>query len=335
MNIEQVVITGRGPGAIELRKAERPAPRRGRVVVEVEAAGISYAEVQMMNGLHPFQPRTPFVPGYDLVGRIADTGQDVHGFSAGDRVAAMPRKGAWAQYVELPASALMPVPAGVDAGEAVALVTNGVTAWQLVHRRAGVCDGDTVLVHGAAGGCGTLLTTFAVASGATVIGTASAPKHETVRALGGHPIDYRSCDVSASVRELAPAGVNAVFDHIGRQSLDAGWSLLAPGGTLVSYDSAVSGYKPGQWLRPHLPTIRRVLGWKLRGSAGLTGGRKACLYYVKPDEKFRADLALLFDRLKSGKLRPAIAGRYPLAEAPAALRELAGGRVAGKLVLIP
>ncbi|MEU1811845.1 zinc-binding dehydrogenase [Micromonospora aurantiaca (nom. illeg.)] len=322
------------PEQLRLETTPRPGARRGRVVVRVEAAGISFAEVQTLRGLHPFPPKPPCVPGYDLVGHIVEVGPGVTGWRVGDRVVAMPRTGAWQKYAEVSAASLARVPVELDAGEAVALVCNGVTAWQMLHRSARVRPGATVLVHGAGGGVGTLLTQLAVRHGIRVLGTASPAKHDAVRALGAEPLDYRG-DVAGEVRRLAPRGVDAVFDHIGGAGLDVGWSLLAPGGTLVSYDSSVAGYPPGQWFRPHLPALRRVIGWNLAGLAGATRGRRARTYYVKPGPRFRDDLASLFTLVRDGVLRPTVARRYPLEEAGSAVRELIDGGVVGKLVLLP
>ncbi|WP_229397729.1 zinc-binding dehydrogenase [Micromonospora okii] len=331
----RVVMTTLGePEALRVRTGARPAARRGRVVVRVEAAGVSFAEVQTLRGLHPFPPKPPCVLGYDLVGRIVEVGPGVTGWRTGDRVVSMPRVGAWQEYAEVSAKSLAGVPEDLDAGEAVALVCNGVTAWQMLHRSARVRPGATVLVHGASGGVGTLLTQLAVRHGVRVIGTASPAKHDAVRALGAEPLDYRD-DVVAAVRKLAPRGVDAVFDHIGGAGLNAGWSLLAPGGTLVSYDSSVAGYRPGQWFRPHLPALRKVIGWNVAGLVGAARGRRARTYYVKPGPHFRDDLASLFTLVRDGVLRPTVARRYPLDEAGRAVRELIDGGVIGKLVLVP
>jgi NADPH:quinone reductase-like Zn-dependent oxidoreductase len=335
MLTRQVVMTRTGqPESLEVRLSPRPIAGSGRVLVQVEAAGVSYAEVQMLRGLHPFPPKPPFVPGYDLVGRIVEVGPQVSDWRVGDRVAAMPRKGSWQEYSDLPATMLAAVPKDLEAAQASALVCNGVTAWQMLHRLARVRSGHTVLVQGASGGVGTVLTQLAVHHGVRVIGTASPAKHDAVRALGAEPVDYRS-DVATAVRELATGGLDAVFDHIGGAGLDVGWALLAPGGTLVSFDSSVEGFQPGQWLRPHLPAMRKVLGWTLARAMGATRGRTARMYYVKPGPTFRADLATVFALAQQGVLRPPIGGRYPLDEAPRALRRLIEGRVVGKLVLVP
>ncbi|MET9887853.1 zinc-binding dehydrogenase [Streptomyces sp. NPDC006430] len=313
----------------------RPTAGKGKVVVEVEAAGVSYAEVQMLQHLHPFPPKFPFVPGYDLVGTIVEVGPGVVGWTVGDRIAAMPRQGAWQRFVELPAKTLAGAPAGLDAALAVSLVTNGVTAYQMLHRLTKLEPGRTVLVHGASGGVGALLTQLAVHRGLRVIGTASAAKHDTVRGFGAEPLDYRTPDLAAAVRTLAPQGVDAVFDHIGGSGLDVAWKVLAEGGTLVSFDSSVAGYRPGQWFRPHVPALRRTVARWFARHLGLTGGRRMTMYYVKPGEDFNTDYAELCRLTAEGVLRPQIAGRHPLDGAAAAVRALLDGATVGKHVLIP
>ncbi|MFE1251793.1 zinc-binding dehydrogenase [Streptomyces sp. NPDC058735] len=333
----RVSMTGSGEPEerlVTVREAV-PSAGRGKVVVRVEAAGVSFAEVQMLRHLHPFPPRFPFVPGYDLVGRITEIGEGVTGWRVGDRIAAMPRYGAWAQYVETPARNLAPVPGELDAAEAVALVTNGVTACQMLDRLTALAPGDTVLVHGASGGVGSLLTQLAVHRGLRVIGTASPAKHAAVRALGAEPLDYRAPDLRSAVRRLAPGGVHAVFDHIGGRGLDEGWAMLAEGGTLVSFDSSVAGYRPGQWFRPHVPALLRTGRRFVARLLGLTGGRRMTMYYVKPGPAFNTALSTLYGLLAEGRLKPGIAERHPLDGAAAALRQLLDGRSVGKHVLVP
>ncbi|MFH9354194.1 alcohol dehydrogenase catalytic domain-containing protein [Kitasatospora sp. NPDC017646] len=332
-----VRMTGSGEPEERIHAAEgtRPTAGKGSVLVEVEAAGVSYAEVQMLQHLHPFPPKFPFVPGYDLVGRIVEVGPGVTGWKSGDRVAAMPRKGAWQRFVELPAKTLAAVPEELDAAVAVALVANGVTAYQMLHRLARLRPGRPVLVHGASGGVGALLTQLAVHHGLRVIGTASPAKHDTVRELGAEPLDYRTPDIVAAVRELAPQGVQAVFDHIGGRGLDAGWMMLARGGVLVSFDSSVAGYRPGQWFRPHVPALRRTVTRFFARLLGLTRGRRMSMYYVKPGPDFNTDYAQLCRLAAAGVLTPRIAGRHPLGGAAAAVRALLDGSSVGKHVLTP
>ena len=326
-----IVLTGLGEVAV--RRARTPEPEPRGVVVRTEAAGVAFAEVQMRLGRYPAQPAFPFVPGYDLVGEVIATGAE-SSWHVGQRVAAMPRTGAWAEHVALPDRELVEVPSGIDAAEAVALVLNGVTARQLL-RSSGVRRGRTVLVHGVGGGVGTLFAQLAAADGIRVLGTASAHRHADLADVGAELIDHRAQDVAAKVAELAPDGVDAVFDPLGPSSLPASWRLLAPGGTLVSYGSSATLNDSGPWWRPYLGITRLLAGWEIGRLLGRTAGRRARLYYVRPGQQFRADLAELFRAVASGRLRPLIAERLPLENAEQALDLHLSGKKTGRIVLRP
>lgn len=321
-----------GPEVLEV--ARRDAPRRakgGEAVVRVEAAGVSFAEVQMLKGRYFMQPRFPFVPGYDLVGEVESVGEGVDGRLVGQRVAALTQTGSWAERVALPAKDLAPVPDGLDPAEAVAAVTNGVTAWQMIHRAAKVRPGQTVLVHGASGGVGTLLVQLARLAGAEVIGTASSSKHEHVRALGAVPVDYRDEDVPKRVREIAPEGVDAVFDHVGGPGLVDSYRMLRRGGTLVSYGSASTLGDTGHRLKPYLPIVGRVLLW-----SAMPDGKRATFYYVQRWPKlFKEDLSTVLSLVAEGEIEARVDRRLPLERAAEALGLLDSGKVSGKVVLVP
>lgn len=320
-----------GPEVLEVvRRGGVRGPGVGEVVVRVEAAGVSFAEVQMLKGRYFSQPTFPFVPGYDLVGRVEEVGDGVDGRLVGRRVAVLTETGAWADRVTLDATKLVAVPGGLEPAEAVAMVTNGVTAWQMIHRAARVRPGQTVVVHGASGGVGTLLVQLARLAGATVIGTASASKHDDVRALGAIPVDYRTEDVPARVRELSPGGVDAVFDHLGGPGLVASWRMLGKGGTLVSYGSASTLGNKGHRLWPYLPIFGRIMLWNI-----LPNGKKATFYYVKRWPKtFQQDLATVLALLSEGKIEARVTERKPLERAAEALDLLASGKASGKVVLV-
>ena len=335
MVTQEIVMTRPGdPDVLEVREAEVPAPASGQVTVRIEAAGVAFAEVQMLRERYYDQPKFPFVPGYDLVGTVVDAGAGAR-FAVGTRVAAMTRTGAWRGAITLADTDLVEVPDGLDAADAVALVTNGVTAWQLLHRVAKVESGDTILVHGAGGGVGMLLSRLAVAAGSTVIGTASAGKHDALRANGIAPVDYRGTDVPAAIRALAPDGVDAVFDHLGGDSVPASYRLLARGGTVVCYGAASTMDNSGHPILPYLRIIARIAGWEARRLTGLGGGRKARLYSIKPGADFRADLARVLALAAAGDLSAPVAARLPLTSAREALQQLVDGKVTGKLVLEP
>ena len=320
-----------GPEVLEAHRRDLPGLKPGQVMVRVEAAGVSFAEVQMLKGRYFGQPKFPVVPGYDLVGKVESVGEGVDEGMVGKRVAALTETGAWAERVVLGAEELAPVPDGLDPADAVSVITNGVTAWQMLHRAAKVRPGQTVLVHGASGGVGTLLVQLARLAGAEVVGTASASKHEMVRAIGAIPIDYKNENVPERVREIAPEGVDAVFDHVGGPGLVDSYRMLRRGGTLVSYGSASTLSGTGHRLRPYLPIFGRVLLW-----SAMPNGRRAAFYYVKRWPKlFQEDLSTVFSLLVRGEIEARVDRRLPLERVAEALELLVSGKVSGKVVLIP
>ncbi|CAM05807.1 NADPH2:quinone reductase [Saccharopolyspora erythraea NRRL 2338] len=331
----EIVLTGLGgTEVVTTRTTTRGEPGKHGLLVRTEAAGVAFAEVQMLRGRYPAQPAFPFVPGYDLVGEVVAVGEAVTSCRVGQRVAAMPRTGAWADYVEVRDSDVVPVPDEIDAAEAVAVVLNGVTAWQLLHRAARVRSGQTVLVHGAGGGVGALLAQLGALSGVRVIGTASAGRHEVLRPLGAELIDHRTEDVAARVRELAPRGVDAVFDPLGEASLRRSWELLAPGGALVAYGSSATLTDDSPWWRPYLGMLGLIGRWELLRLVGRTAGRRARMYYVRTNREYRKDLTELLRLVACGRLRPLVGMRLPLSQAAEALDTHMAGRVTGRIVLV-
>ncbi|MEV6197881.1 medium chain dehydrogenase/reductase family protein [Streptomyces sp. NPDC051920] len=343
MNAEglvEVVLPGKvEPEGLEIRHGAVPVAGPGQVVVRMEATGVSFAEQQMRRGRYYDQPPFPFVPGYDLVGTVLATGPGVDPALAGTRVAALLKVGGWASHVCVEAADVVPVPDGIGAAEAETVVVNGITAWQMLHRKARIRAGGTVLVHGANGGVGSVLVQLARAVGAEVIGTASARHHDALREQGVVPVDYRAGDVAARVRELAPGGVDAVFDHVGGRSAVDSWRLLAPGGTLVSYGSASTMDDTGSKQWPVLKLLGRVWLWN-----ALPNGRHAYFFNIWAGRalsrtrfraRLRADLTQVFGALQRGDVTARIAARLPLTEAAEALRLAESGTVAGKVVLNP
>ncbi|MER5580897.1 medium chain dehydrogenase/reductase family protein [Streptomyces asoensis] len=343
MNAEglvEVVLPGKvEPEGLRFRHGTVPAPGPGQVLVRMEATGVSFAEQQMRRGRYYDQPPFPFVPGYDLVGTVLTTGEGVGQGLAGTRVAALVKTGGWASHVLVDAADVVPVPAGVDAAEAETLVVNGITAWQMLHRKARVRAGGTVVVHGANGGVGSVLVQLARAAGMRVIGTASARHHDALREQGVVPVDYRTGDLAARLRALVPGGADAVFDHVGGRGIVDSWRLLAPGGTLVSYGTASTRDDEGSKQWPVLKLLGRLWLWN-----ALPNRRRAYFFNVWAGRAFarnrfrsrlRADLTQLFAALQRGDVTPRIAARLPLAQVAEALRLAESGTVAGKVVLHP
>ncbi|MFE9428698.1 medium chain dehydrogenase/reductase family protein [Kitasatospora sp. NPDC006697] len=336
----EIVLPGVvAPEGLEIRHGAVPTAGAGRLVIAVEATGVSFAEQQMRRGRYYDQPPFPFVPGYDLVGRVLATGAGVDPQLVGQRVAALVKVGGWASHVVIEAADAVPVPTGLTAAEAETVVVNGITAWQMLHRQARVRSGQTVLVHGAGGGVGSVLVQLARAAGVTVLGTASPRHHEALRALGATPIDYRTGDVPARVRELAPGGVDAVFDHLGGRSVIDSWQLLAPGGALVAYGSASTRDDTGSKQWPVLKILARTMLWNT-----LPNGRSAHFYNIWAGRSFgkdrfrarlRADLGRVFEALRDGEVTAQIAAQLPLTAAAEALRLAESGAATGKVVLVP
>jgi NADPH:quinone reductase-like Zn-dependent oxidoreductase len=327
------------PSGLQVRQRPLPPPAAGHVLVRVEASGVSFAEQGMRRNRYPGQPKFPFVPGYDLIGVVTATGPDVDRAWTGRRVAALTKTGGWASYAVVPAVTLVEVPAGVDPAEAETVVVNGITAWQMLHRSARVQAGQTVLVHGANGGVGSTLVQLARHAGARVIGTASPQHHDQLRAMGAEPVDYHDPDLAGRVRELAPDGVDAVFDHLGLDSARRSCRLLARGGTLVSYGQASQRDTRTPMLVLFVPLLTQLAAWNY-----LPTGRRASFYNVWGGHRanparfwarLRTDLGQVLALLRDGVLTAQVAARMPLTEATAAMELAESHTVVGKVILEP
>ena len=317
MQTTEVVLPGIGaPETLRVRRRELGAGA-GQALVRMEATGVSFAEQQMRRGKYYDQPAFPFVPGYDLVG-VVEAGPD-----PGRRVAALTKTGGWASHVLLDAADLVPVPDGLDAVAAETVIVNGLTAWRMLHRSARVRAGQTIVVLGAAGGVGSTLLQLARDAGIRVIGVAGPAQQESVAALGAIPVDYRREDVPARVRELAPDGVAAVFDHVGGPGIADSWRMLARGGALISYGTAATKDVPGDPRLPVLKLLARLTLWRL-----LPNGRRAEFFNLwagrRRRERFRrelrTDLEHVFALMAEGRIHAQVAARFPLTDAAGALR---------------
>lgn len=327
------------PTGLELETVPVPVPGPDQLLVAVEATGISYAEQAMRRGRYFGQPDFPFTPGYDLVGRVLMVGSDAAPELVGRRVASMTKTGAWAGHVVVEARDSVQVSDTLDPQEIETVVVNGVTAWQMLHRSARVRAGQSILVFGANGGVGGILIQIARSEGIRVIGAASPQHHETLRAAGVEPVDYRDPDLAARVRDLAPDGVAAVFDNIGGRTTDLSWGLLARGGTLVTYAiiDAVSG--TGSLMTPFL----KAIGTALVRSA-LPNGKRATFYDLWSGHTLRPrhfrrrleeDLGRVLELLSQGTIKANVAAIFPLSLAGEALALAESRTLNGKVVLIP
>ncbi|KRR13706.1 alcohol dehydrogenase [Bradyrhizobium jicamae] len=329
-----------GPEVLETVEEEAPEPARGEVRVRVFAAGVSFADLLMREGIHPEKTLLPFTPGWDIVGAVDKVGEDALQAMLGQMVAAMPIHGGYAQYICLPLSELTLVPAGLDPDEAVSLVLNYITAYQMIHRVAHVLPGQRVLIHGAAGGLGTALLQLGRLAGLEMYGTASLATHRIVSDLGATPIDYQKVDFVEEIHRLTGDGVDVVFDGVGEANVWRSFQTLRQGGRVIVY-GFTSFLRKGQLtggLRYRFRGIVRPAWYALR--ALLSPGRRRILPYSiqmlkrqKP-EWFREDLSKLLDLLRDRKIQPIIAERIPLRDARHAQELLGQGSVRGKLVLV-
>ena len=341
--MKRVVVTRYGGlDALQLLEEERPEPARGEVRVKVLAAGVSLPDVMMREGIHPETPKVPFTPGWDLVGVVDRLGEDAS-LELGRRVAALPIAGAYAEYVCLPQRELVPVPSDLDAAEAVSLVLNYVTAYQMLHRSAKVKPGQRVLIHAAAGGVGSALLQLGRVADLQMYGTCSPWGASTVSDLGGVPINYREVDFVKEIHRLTGNGADAVFDGIGGSHIWRSRDALRPGGTVVAYGltGSLRGGRLASGRSGERHRLRGVaiFGLYIAGGWLLPGRRRVVPYSIQWLKRvrpalFRQDLIALFELLRQRKIQPLIARRFPLAAAREAQELLGQGSVTGKIVLV-
>ncbi|GAA2804244.1 NADP-dependent oxidoreductase [Kitasatospora sp. CM 4170] len=304
-------ITYRGYGGPDvLEYGDVPEPKLGpdSVLVRVAAASVNPVDWKIQAGYLDgvLDVVFPVIPGWDVAGVVEQVGVGVTEFAPGDEVMGyvredMVRRGTFAEYVAAPVRTLARKPAALDFAQAAGLPLAGLTAYQALTRALEVKPGETVLVHAAAGGVGSLAVQIAVALGARVIGTASERNHDFLRGLGAEPVVYGD-GLADRVRALAPEGVDAVLDLIGGEALQLSPALLAEGGRLASIAD---------------------------GSVLALGGRYV---FVRPDT---ADLTALAELADGGRLTVEVAATFPLEQTAEAHRLNAAGHTRGKIVVIP
>jgi NADPH2:quinone reductase len=298
------------------------------VRVQVRATGVGATDLTMRRGSYPFAPKLPFVPGYESLGVVDAVGQGVTSLKVGEVVAALLVHGGYATHVVRGAEHWVKVPAGLDDAEAVALVLNYVTAYQMIHRTAKLQPGQTALVNAANGGVGQALLDLLRAAGIKAIGAAAAKRHDLVRSYGATPIEGRSARLDEGVHALLPEGVDAAFDGVGGAQTGQCVKATRPGGLTVWY-----GFGGAKGL---LAIARSALalfaGSRLSGRRGAFYGITAL--YRRDPVPLREDLPKLFELLGQGRVHPRIAQRLPLLAARQANERLEAGDIEGKLVLV-
>ncbi|GAA1869807.1 quinone oxidoreductase family protein [Actinomadura bangladeshensis] len=317
-----IVITRNG-GPEVLEPAERPVPEPGpgEVLIDVAAAGVNFIDVYYRKGA--YAQELPYTPGVEAAGTVAAVGDGVRGFSPGDRVAWANVQGAYAEKAVVPADVVVPVPDGVTLEDAAASLLQGMTAHYLTRSTYPIREGDTVLVHAAAGGMGLLLTQAAKALGARVIGTASTPEKERLAKDAGADVTMGYDGFADRVRELTGGeGVAAVYDGVGAPTFDGSLASLRRRGTLALYGAAGGAVAPFDPQR-----LNKA------GSVYLT--RPTLLHYVAEREELLERAADVYGWVASGAVNVHVGHRYDLAEAASAHADLEARRSTGKLLLIP
>lgn len=226
-----------GPHVLRMTEADRPKPEPGEVLVRTHYAGINFADIMARLGLYPGAPKPPFTPGYEIAGEVIDIGAGVKDLVPGDRVFAITRFGGYTSAVAVNRQYVRPVPEGVSLQAAAALPVAYLTAYLMMFDLGHLRTGQTILIHNAGGGVGTAAIQLANIIGARIIGTASAAKHERIRALGVELcIDYNADDFNPAVKEATEGrGADLILDAQGPANFRRSYQTLAPLGTLVMY----------------------------------------------------------------------------------------------------
>jgi NADPH:quinone reductase-like Zn-dependent oxidoreductase len=306
MKYRSVVATARGgPEVLQIVENDLRPPRAGEARIKVLATSVGRTDIHYRNGTSPLVPKTPFVPGYEILGVVDAVGEGVAAVAEGDRVAALTGHGGYAESIYLGQEHLVRVPTTLDIAEAVTLILNYVTAYQMLHRSAQVTTGDKVLMIGASGGVGTALLELGRLAGLTMYGTASPSKHDVLTALGATPIDYHTQDFVEVIRQAEPKGLDFVFDGMGGAYSSRATAVLRRGGKLVEYapPAGLSGLLLGLLKLAWLNLMPNRISATFYGISEL---------YARDKRPFTEDLPKLFKLLEEGKIKPVIAARFPI-----------------------
>jgi NADPH:quinone reductase-like Zn-dependent oxidoreductase len=340
-----VVITERGgPEVLQVQERPDPPVGPGEVRIVVRAAGINFADTLARTGLYPDAPKLPCVVGYEVAGEVESVGDGVESVRPGDRVLAGTRFNGQAELVTVPGNMVYALPDQLSFEEGAAFPVNYATAQAGLVVMGGLKKGERVLIHAAAGGVGISATQIAKRIGAEVFGTASASKHDAIRAQGvDHPIDYRSQDFAEEVRRITGGGgIDVAFDALGPSSFRKDYRLLRPGGRLIMYGA--SELQTGE--KRNVPRALRTLSkspfssmpwWKGLGVMNENKGVFGLNMLSWWDAEGSLDRVIepLIPALQDGELKPIVAAAFPFDRAPDAHRFIAERRNIGKVVLVP
>jgi NADPH2:quinone reductase len=311
------------PEGMELADLEIPAPGPGEVLVRVRAAALNFYDILLVAGKYQVRPERPFTPGSEIAGTIEAVGADVEGLAVGDRVQAISSSGGYATHALSPAAKTFRIPAAMSFEEAASMIVVYQTSYFALTKRTTIAKGEWLLVHAAAGGVGASAVQLGRALGARVVATAgSDEKLEFCRQQGAeHAFNYGDASWVERVREAtAGRGADLIYDPVGGEVFELSTKVIAPEGRLL-----VIGFAGGA-----IPQIaaNRILLKNISVVGVYWGG------YVERDPDYMTSTqARLLEMYEAGRIKPAVTRAWPLAEAPAAMRALAGRQTMGKVVL--
>jgi NADPH2:quinone reductase len=313
-----------GPETLHLVDVPTPVPGPEDVLIEVESAGLNYADIMMRRGLYHGGPKPPFIPGFEAAGHVAACGEKVQHLATGQRVVAMTGIGSYAQFVSVPASRVIPLPDSVSFDEGAAFPAQYLTAYFCLHDCGKISAGQTVLIHAAAGGVGTAAIQLAKLAGAQVIATASSnEKLELCKRLGAdHLVNYKSADFLEVVKDVTRSkGVEVVLESVGGDVYEKSQLALTTFGRLVVFGCA-SGMAGRTDPIDLLFKNKSIIGFHL--------GR-----YTADREAMTRATSAMFPAWHAGKLKPVIGRTFPLNQAAGAQNWITDRRSVGKVLLKP
>ncbi len=325
MSYKSVLITQRGgPEVIQIVEKELRPPAEGEARVRVLVTPLCQDDVAVRVGNRPFLAKLPFTPGYTFIGKVEAIGSGVTGVKVGDHVAALTNYGSHAEVVYWDADALVHVPESLDPAQAVILMLNYLTAYQALHQAAKVQPGDKALIIGASGGVGTAFLQLGKLAGLKLYGLASTSKHAVLRENGAIPIDYRTQDFVAVIRQTEPEGLDFVFNGMDERYFERGLAVLRRGGVLVSY-GAPQSFGRFLWFVVKLLFHNIVPNGKTIQGYGT---------HREDVAQLKETWSRLFELLEAGKINPVIDHKFPFSEVVKANELLESGAVTGNVVLV-
>jgi synaptic vesicle membrane protein VAT-1 len=321
---------------LKVRDVAAPVPKAGEVAIAVKAAGVNFADILARQGIYPPTPPFPCVVGYEVSGTVTAVGDGVDRAWIGKAVVAMPHFGGYAEVVCVDTNHVWDKPSRLSFEEAAAVPENYITAWALLVGLGGLSRGETVLIHNAGGGVGLAAIDVARHRGATIVGTASARKHEFLRARGcAHCVDYTAADWPERVRQASGgSGVDLAIDPIGGANWKKSFGVLRKGGRLGMFgiSAAASGGKLGLVkLALSMPFFHPLQ--LMPGNRGVFGVQMHAMY--DEVDKFGGWMREVLRGVEDGWVRPHVDKVFRFDDAAAAHRHIEGRGNIGKVILAP